>query len=234
MNKHLDDYFRENFAATSLVNFIQATTTMSANRFSFGRPVEVDYTTSLEFEASSFIPELETSDLLLENAFQGMALEEFTGDLTSLPVSNIFSSTAEVGFAPILSASARASSIPASLKYTGIAATAAAAAFVIAIAGIAVRQRRQESSAALGKHVDEHLTVAGETYDGSSTCDTTYCNKPVAEVEHGGDLSSVERDEWRDYASATGSIESISRVTEVRAKAQPSATTEIDFTTVRL
>jgi hypothetical protein len=209
---YLDEFFTIVFDSSGLAELEGTTTVEDETIVRFGQPVQIRYLTDLTFASSSQIPPIGELNGLLASAFRGDNLDTYETLVQGLPQSNIFSTTTAVEFSELsASAEAEAASPTSSATTSGIAAAAGAGAFFIVVAGL-VLYRRREVGADDGKYLDGdgdgHMTVAGETYAGSSLDSQSGIHQTSRFCD--GE-SIVSPKEWSDYqdASVIGPVQKI-------------------------
>jgi len=159
---------------------------MISNEFNFNEPVDITYMSSIFFAPSSFVPESGDLNELLASAFLGENLEQYIARVQALPGSNIFSTTTAASY----EADSSFGSGGIGPQMAGIAAAAGAGAVLLILVGIVAMRRRTESEEAdkcLGS--DGHVTVGGETYEGSFSEDSDSHEDGLSQPSGNGNLS---------------------------------------------
>jgi len=184
---YLNSFFTISYENSNDYLFIESSTMLTNKEFIFGQPVKMDFNTTVVFstisDIASEVPE-PPPESVLKDAFEGENLAIYISLLdTGLPTSNIFSTTTAVEFkgAPdfdrmderIPSMGARPSSMKSTVNNIGqFSATASVASGVLLLAGLTIycrRRRYSENKDSKGiDDCDDHTTLAGETYEGSS------------------------------------------------------------------
>jgi hypothetical protein len=176
---YLDIYFQVALKSTPEIQYQSSATMVSGSQFRLGQPVEVDYTTTMDFAGTSMIiPTKEELNMILAGAFEGNNALMYVSPLAAgLASSNIFSTTMSITFevapetlSPDANSTNSGTSSSARNKTSGsphrseIAAVSSAAAFLVVLAGLAfAKKRRVEYNYDKKINLMEHMTVAEET-----------------------------------------------------------------------
>lgn len=197
---YLNEYFRSVFDSTNLTNFKGSNTVLVSNRFNFNQPIEIAYETTVTFYPSANIPTHSELNTLLAAAFTGDKLNTYLGLIQALPSSNIFSTTSVISFQSVSSASASSSS---TARNAGLAAAAGTGAIIFIIAGISLLRNRRSDSEEITKYIegDGHMTIAGDTYEGTCEASSAYDNAS----SDGRAARCVSPTDWGDFVSASQS-----------------------------
>jgi hypothetical protein len=185
--EYLDEFFDNVLRLSQDIIYTGSITETTDRDFDLGKPVGVEYNTTMFFSPSStLVPSDAELNALLMSAFRGSQNDEYLKAVQSLPPSNIFETTTEVQFSSgkLPRNAGRSAGTDAdgaeeeetqggesaNTQKIGIAAAAAAGAMVLLFTGVAIYRRRDEDEDPVGKFLDNdgHVTVAGETFAGDT------------------------------------------------------------------
>jgi len=219
---YLNDFFRGVLDLSQDIVYSRSTTENTDREFRLGQPVRIEYNTSIYLsKTSTLIPGEEELNALLMSAFRGAQNAAYLEAVKSLSLTNIFASTTKVEFVQDMQPSAAGrnaggdndisdsgkSPSPLNAQKIGVSAAAAAGALIVALTGYAMYRRRTTTDDAVGKFLenDGHLTVAGETFVGTSSLDS---QSGVHRVSR-----PYEPTDWNQHREQTGSSDSVHQVT---------------------
>lgn len=170
---HVTPFYESGFDDDELVTYFSSSTVLQNTEFNFGEPVGITYVSTLVFTQDSFVPREAEVEALITRAFSGNNLNTYVNQLTSLPPSNLFSTTSEVSFETGRTADVRggvSSSSGPSMSRIAMGAGAGAAVAALTIAALVFGGRRREEDKVRQKTLasDGHCTVGDVTYDSRS------------------------------------------------------------------
>lgn len=181
--EHLTPFFESGFDDDELVTYLSSSTVLLNTAFNFGEPVAISYTSTVVFTQDSFVPRESDVEDLINAAFSGNSLNAYLGTLTSLSISNLFSTTTQVSLTTGETENRSTGSSFRSNVLIGAGAGGGVAALAIAALVLSGRRRKKEQVRRKSLGADGHMTVGGDTtFDSRSINERTEDSRALEEV----------------------------------------------------
>jgi len=190
------------FAKQKIKDLLELSTRRATEVNATSQPLQIKYNSTAFFEPeASFVPSVGEMDLLVTLAFSGENLRSYIALLRELPADNIFSTVTDVSDSKFRAGPMGSNKDPASEQdgrgssKVALGASLGAGSFLAVLLSIAICRRRQNTYDKLGKGaiLGGHMTVAGETYMGSST---VYSTSEAASRLHNARLADDNQSDW--------------------------------------
>lgn len=193
-NEYLNDYF-----ATAWGNiFVTSVTEITGTIFNFGQPLEIEWSTSLEFLPGMAPPPIEEVESTLYSAFEGSGNADYLALIQGLPSVNLFSTSESIVLVRADGSTSRSSSRFSALLADNlsilVAAAAGAGLLAFLVGGVAFHRRREDAPD--GKKSGEdgqtlHSDTMAETIDTRPSYRTAILNPSGTVVDDDRDIQEM-------------------------------------------